>query len=165
MQEKINDYAPIRILGPTSGLGAQEKLLLEEAIKGASKAYAPYSGFKVGCAILLEDGTIMHGSNQENAAYPSGLCAERVVLFAHAAQNPEKKIKKMLICAFKEDKSKLLPATSCGSCRQVMLEMEIRQDDPYQVIMMSQADEWICTSSAETLLPYSFNRRNLKKQS
>lgn len=136
--------------------------LLQEAESALKYAYAPYSSFQVATAILLEDKTIITGTNQENAAYPSGMCAERVALFTVASQYPGRKIKKMLVLARASGAARSTPATSCGACRQVMLEFEHRQQEPFEVIMQTKPDTWVVARSAGSLLPFSFTPENLQ---
>lgn len=143
-------------------LDAESKYLAHRAKDAASHAYAPYSRFLVGAAVLLEDGSIITGTNQENAAYPSGMCAERVALFAAAATHPEKKIIKIAVVAKRKGGKEILPATSCGPCRQVMLEFEQRQENKIEVVMQSQEHQWIKAASAESLLPFSFTKESLE---
>jgi cytidine deaminase len=143
-------------------LDAESKYLTHKAKDAATHAYAPYSKFLVGAAVLLEDGTIVTGTNQENAAYPSGMCAERVALFAVASQHPEKKIVKISVVAKRKGGKEILPATSCGPCRQVMLEFEHRQEKPFEVVMQSQEHRWVKAPSAESLLPFSFTKASLE---
>lgn len=154
-----NDFT---ILENPGELDEESRQLLEQAKKSLSHAYAPYSNFRVATAVLLEDGTIVTGTNQENAAYPSGMCAERVALYAVAAQHPGKKIKKLLVIARFGNEPNLSPATSCGPCRQVMLEFEQRQDEPFEVIMQNQQHRWVKARSAEALLPFCFSNENLQ---
>lgn len=137
--------------------------LIRESEKALVSAYAPYSSFRVATALLMEDGVIVTGSNQENAAYPSGMCAERVALFTAASQHPGKKIIKLVVIAMREDRSyALLPATPCGACRQVMAEMELRQQSPIQMLMLWKPGQWVKARSALSLLPFSFQPDNLK---
>lgn len=142
-------------------LDAESKYLAHKAKEVLGNAYAPYSKFHVASAVLLEDGTIVTGTNQENAAYPSGLCAERVAVFAANSHYPEKKIKKVVIVARKKNHKELSPAASCGACRQVLLEAETRQEKSFQVIMLTQDNEWVITPSAASLLPFAFTKDNL----
>ncbi|NBP67552.1 MAG: cytidine deaminase [Cytophagia bacterium] len=142
-------------------LDPETQHLVDRAIEWLDHAYAPYSNFHVSSAVLLEDGTIVMGTNQENAAYPSGLCAERLAVFSANAQYPDKKIKKVVIVARKKDQKELTPAASCGGCRQVMLESENRQGTPFEVIMLSHEKEWIVASAAAALLPFAFSKKNL----
>jgi cytidine deaminase len=143
-------------------LDSESKYLTHKAKDAANHAYAPYSKFLVGAAVLLEDGTIITGTNQENAAYPSGMCAERVALYAAASLHPEKQITKMAVVARRKGGKEVLPATSCGPCRQVMLEFEQRQERKMEVIMQAQDHTWVKASSAESLLPFSFTKASLE---
>ena len=131
------------IVSHLEDLDAESKYLAHKAKEAATHAYAPYSRFQVGAAVLLEDGAVVTGTNQENAAYPSGMCAERVALFAAIAQHPEAIITKIAIVARRKGGKELLPATSCGPCRQVMLEFELRQEKPIQVVMQTQDHTWV----------------------
>lgn len=142
-------------------LDLESKYLIHQAKDATAHAYAPYSRFLVGSAILFEDGTVVTGTNQENAAYPSGMCAERVALFSAISQYPDKKIIKMAVVAKRKNAKELLPATSCGPCRQVMLEFEMRQGQAFEVVMLSQDHHWIKSTSAKALLPFSFTSESL----
>lgn len=142
-------------------LDNESKYLIHKAKEAANFAYAPYSKFHVGAAVILEDGTLVTGSNQENASYPLCVCAERIVLYTAATQHPNKRIIKMAVIAHRKNHKELSPATSCGACRQVMSEFEERQDKPFEVIMLKSKNEWIKCSSAESLLPFVFKRGNL----
>ena len=137
-------------------LPEQDKKLVEQATKISESAYAPYSKFHVGASVLLSNGEVVTGSNQENIAYPSGLCAERVALFYAGANYPNEKVDTLCIVA----KGDLLPVdkilSPCGACRQVMLETETRQEKCYRVILVSQNDVCIVFDSAEELLPLAF---------
>lgn len=139
----------------------ESKYLIHKAKDATNHAYAPYSKFLVGAAVLLEDGTVVTGTNQENAAYPSGMCAERVALFSAISQHPEAKISKIAVVAKKKGGKELVPATSCGPCRQVMLEFEIRQNKPFEVLMLNQDHQWVRASSAKSLLPFCFTGASL----
>lgn len=139
-----------------SDLSDSDMELVKEARDIADSAYAPYSEFRVGAALRLEDGTLVRGSNQENIAYPSGLCAERVALFFAGANYPELKIKEICIVAHGE----LLPneknLSPCGSCRQVMVESEMRQNESYRVLLVNQDDSVSIFNTAKDLLPLTF---------
>ena len=141
-------------------LPEDEKTLVEQAYNIAEKAYAPYSKFYVGASVLLEDGTVVLGSNQENIAFPSGTCAERTALFYAGANFPDKKIKKIVVVAkgdFVDTENVLSP---CGSCRQVMLESEQRQKEPIEVILVSQNEKTIRLKQVQDLLPFAFTESN-----
>ncbi len=142
-------------------LDAESKYLVHKAKDAAHQAYAPYSKFHVGAAIILEDDTLLTGTNHENAAYPLCMCAERVVLYAAASAHPAKKIKKMAVVAHKKNQKELTAATSCGACRQVMSEFESVQKKPIQIVMLTRESKWVIFPSASFLLPYSFNQENL----
>ena len=142
-------------------LDTETQSLAKKASDWLDNAYAPYSKFHVSAAVLLEDGTIVLGTNQENAAYPAGLCAERLAVFSANAQHPGKKIKKVVIVARRKNETALTPAASCGGCRQVMLESEKRQGVPFEVIMLTHTNQWVIAPSALSLLPFAFTKSNL----
>lgn len=141
-----------------SMLNESDQLLMSKANDVADKAYAPYSQFKVGASVLLENGEIILGSNQENIAYPSGLCAERVALFYAGANHSGVKINTICIVA----KGDLIPKdhllSPCGSCRQVMSESEMRQNQSFRVILVSQNNRVLVFNSALDLLPFAFGK-------
>lgn len=143
-------------------LNNEDKNLLEKAIESASTAYAPYSHFNVGAAVLLENGLIVKGSNQENAAYPSGLCAERVALFTCGAQYPKVTIKTIAVTAFMESSKTPHPVSPCGDCRQVMAECEFRYHKNIRLIMIAEGGKIIVLNSVKLLLPFMFNSDSLK---
>src|SRR5690349_21612290 len=116
-------------------LDTESKYLVHKAKEAAHHAYAPYSKFHVGAAMILDDSTIVTGSNQENASYPLCMCAERVALYTMASAFPDRRIVKMAIVAHKKNHKELTPATSCGACRQVMAEFEDRQKMAFEIIM------------------------------
>ena len=146
---------------PLDSLDSESKYLIHKAKDAASHAYAPYSKFCVGAAVILNDGTVITGSNQENASYPLCMCAERVALYAASALHPSKSILKMAVIAHKKNHKELVPATSCGACRQVMLEYEERQGKPLKVIMMTAIDNWVECGSVKILVPLSFGKSNM----
>ncbi|MCZ8355549.1 MAG: cytidine deaminase [Cyclobacteriaceae bacterium] len=127
-------------------------------------AYAPYSNFEVAASLLLDDGTVISGTNQENAAYPSGLCAERVAVFASQSFHPQKKIKRIAIVAKAKANVELASGSSCSACRQVMLEAEFRQHEPIEILMYTNKNQWTVAKSASALLPFAFNQNNLISQ-
>lgn len=127
------------------------KKLINYAREMRDLAYAPYSKFKVGAAVQLENGKVIGGNNQENCASPSGLCAERVALFSAGAQYPYSKVKSLAIISSKEDKI----ITPCGGCRQVMSEIIKRQGDNFDVIMASGSK--VLIARAGDLMPLVFS--------
>lgn len=137
-------------------LSAIEQELVLKAKSIARLAYAPYSKFYVGAALLLENGAIVTGNNQENAAYPSGLCAERTAIFYANAQFPNQAIKTLAVAVFTNNAYAEMPVTPCGSCRQVMLESENRQQQPLRVIMTGEKMIYVA-NSVKDLLPLSFD--------
>ena len=143
-------------------LSETDRALLEEAITSREQAYAPYSRFKVGAALLLEDGTIVKGNNQENAAYPSGLCAERVAIFAASANHPYKKMLAMAITCRHSEKETAPPLTSCGACRQVMLEYELKQNAPIKAFFYGAEGEVWEIPNTKSLLPLYFDKSVLE---
>ncbi|MBF4514798.1 cytidine deaminase [Flavobacterium sp. ANB] len=135
--------------------------LMEQAIEIRKKAYAPYSQFRVGAALLLDNGKIVLGSNQENAAYPSGLCAERVAIFYAGSVYPEAKILKMAITAASDNNQTKAPIPPCGSCRQSIAEYEIKQDTPIEIYFMGEIGEVYKSTSLKNLLPFMFDKKFL----
>jgi cytidine deaminase len=151
------------LLAPNrSDLDPESRLLVDHAEQALSQAYAPYSDFSVAAALLLDNGVIVTGTNQENAAYPSGMCAERVALFALASQYPGQVIRRMAVVARHRTGTELTPATCCGGCRQVMLEFEHRQGKPFEVVMQTEDRQWVKAPSAQSLLPFCFTSSTLR---
>ncbi|RZK50388.1 MAG: cytidine deaminase [Pedobacter sp.] len=144
-------------------LSAEDRYLCEQAVVALNNSYSPYSNFKVGTAVRLQDNTIELGSNQENVAYPSGLCAERVALFSIGAKNPEAVIKAMAITAQTAQFSIENPVTSCGACLQVMAEVEKKQGSPIEVLFYCIGGEIIKVTSILSLLPFAFFENRLEK--
>ncbi|QYR10860.1 cytidine deaminase [Prevotella sp. Rep29] len=142
-------------------LPKEERELVERAIAATDHAYAKYSNFRVGAAIRLSDGSVMIGANQENAAFPSGLCAERTAIFAAQAQYPEKAITMLAVAARNENGLLKEPVTPCGSCRQVMLEVEDRYQQPMKVLLYGTDGVYVI-DSAKDMVPLSFISENLK---
>ena len=136
-------------------LSEKQALLVRHATEAARKAYAPYSSCHVGAALLLEDGEIVTGSNQENAAYPSGMCAERVAIFYAGARFPDLAVTSIAIVALKDGTIQEEPVTPCGACRQVLWENELRGNMPMEVILYGSGKIYV-TSSARDLLPLPF---------
>ena len=122
-------------LDSANDLTASEQAIWQAARDATGHAYAPYSGFHVGAALLLADGTIFRGTNQENAAYPSGLCAERTALFGLAGCQPQHVAIVGMAVAARPNGGKFGPALPCGACRQVMLEYESRQGQPIPLLL------------------------------
>ena len=134
--------------------------LINNAKKAAESAYAPYSKFKVGAAVLLGNGQIIRGNNQENAAYPSGLCAERVAIFYASAQYPEQPIKAIAVAALNADGYTKEPIPPCGSCLQVMLETENKSKGSVKVFLYGE-NKITSAESIKQFLPVNFNSEML----
>ncbi len=145
-------------------LPKEYKSLLNEAYDAQSKAYAPYSNFKVGASLLLEDGQVIQGNNQENAAYPSGLCAERVAFFAYGASGNTSKVKAVAIVAGSEAFTLEGILSPCGGCRQVLAEYECKQNQPIELILKSDSKEVYIIPSVADTLPFAFQCEFLKKE-
>lgn len=139
----------------------EKKNLVEQAKKATQSAYAPYSGYNVGAAVLLANGTIVTGNNQENAAYPSGLCAERTALFYANAQHPDVAVKAIAIAASTKGSFTQDVCTPCGSCRQVLVEVENRYNQPVEIIMYGEKHIYE-VDSIRALLPLCFGKDNLE---
>lgn len=132
--------------------------LMQFAIKTRENAYAPYSKFKVGAAILLDNNEVVVGSNQENASYPSGLCAERTAIYYAGAKYPNAKILKMTITASSQNQVTDSPIPPCGACRQSISEYEIKQDQPIEIYFMGATGKVVKSNSLANLLPLGFDR-------
>ena len=136
--------------------------LMQQAIVARDKAYAPYSRFHVGAAILLENDKIVTGSNQENASYPSGLCAERTAIFYAGAKYPNQNIKTIALTASSIDKENLNPVPPCGSCRQAIAEYEQKQNSPIAIYFMGKSGKVKMVESLLSLLPLAFSEKYLR---
>ncbi len=139
-----------------SQLTLQEQQLLEAAKIASQNAYAIYSEYYVGASVLLENGEILSANNQENAAYPSGLCAERTLLFYKNANFSQLKILMLAVFAYDKKKNTVASSGPCGACRQVMLEYENLQKEPYKVIFQISPNQVVVADRASDLLPFSF---------
>lgn len=134
--------------------------LCRAAIEASRKAYCVYSGFAVGAALLLDDGTVITGSNQENAAYPSGMCAERTALFHAGAQHPGRSVKALAIAACRDGIPREEPVAPCGACRQVMAETIKRHRRDFDLILIGNRESLLVKASA--LLPFTFTLPDTK---
>ena len=139
-------------------LSEDEQVLLDKALEATEKAYAPHSNFYVGAAVALEGGEIVLGNNQENLAYPSGLCAERTALFYIGSMGKAEKIRKIAIRGRSNNIDLNQPVTPCGACRQVMLEYENLAAQPMVILMQGQHGRILRLNVvADTLVPFCFN--------
>lgn len=137
-------------------LEQEDRRLAEEAIEATRLSYAPYSGFHVGAAVMLEDGSIIKGSNQENAAFPSGLCAERTALFYAGSNHPDKAVKTLAIAASQNGVLCKSPVTPCGACRQVMAQYQTKGGIPMSTLLIGSEKIWKF-ADVESLLPFIFD--------
>lgn len=142
-------------------LNKKEQEWMQKAIHARKKAYAPYSNFQVGAALVLDNEVVLEGSNQENAAYPSGLCAERVVVFYAGANYPTNKVHKIFISASSIEKESTTPIPPCGACRQSIAEYEIKQDAAIEIYFMGAKGAVYKSNSLKNLLPFLFDKANL----
>jgi len=159
MKEILLEFK-IKIYQSTEELPERSKALLLVARESAGRAYAPYSGYHVGAAVLLENGEVIAGNNQENAAYPSGLCAERTALFYASSKFPGVAVTALAISTLSNG---VLPgefAKPCGSCRQVMAEYEDLSGKPMEIILDGSSAITV-VDGIDTLLPFRFKKEDL----
>lgn len=159
--KEINISTTFLAYDSINDLPSEIQLLMNKAVEIRKNAYAPYSKFRVGAAILLDNDKIVLGSNQENAAYPSGLCAERVAIFQAGAIYPNAKILKIAITAASDNNPTLSPIPPCGSCRQSIAEYEFKQEEPIELYFMGESGEVYRSNSIANLLPLSFDKKYL----
>ena len=139
-------------------LPEEVKSLMKQAMDAREKAYAPYSNFSVGAAILLDNEEVITGNNQENASYPSGLCAERTAIYYAGAQYPNVKIKRMALTAGSRTKQTVSPIPPCGACRQAIAEYEVKQEAPIEIYFMGETGKVVKSNSLANLLPLVFDK-------
>lgn len=154
--DKLSITTTFTVYDSVAELPADVAQLMEKAVAVRKASYAPYSKFHVGAALLLDNGEIVLGSNQENAAYPSGLCAERVAIFYAGAVYPGAAVVKMAISAAAEEKVVTDPIPPCGACRQSIAEYEQKQHTPIQIYFMGEEGKVYCSESLKNLLPLTF---------
>jgi len=159
--KKINSIISLTEYNSLTELCNEDQMLLKEAAVARDKAYAPYSKFSVGASVLLENGQIVRGNNQENAAYPSGLCAERIAVFAAMAEHPGVKINAIAITAKSEVFKVNAPIYPCGACRQVIAEYETMGNSKIRLILQGVSGKIHIFESAISLLPSAFTTNNL----
>ena len=154
----------VDIYNDVKHLGEADRALLLRAIDISATAYAPYSNFHVGAALELSNGVIITGSNQENVAFPSGICAERTAFYYAGANYPNEKILKVAVTARSKHFNVNYPVSPCGACRQAMYEYENKQESSIKVIMMGESGEVRVMHAIADLLPFTFNETSLKKE-
>lgn len=159
--KEINITTKFSVFDELNELPESVKDLMEQAVEIRKKAYAPYSKFRVGAALLLDNGKVVLGSNQENAAYPSGLCAERVAIFQAGAIYPDAKILHMAISATADEKPVTAPIPPCGACRQSIAEYEFKQEYPIEIYFMGETGAIYKSDSLKNLLPFMFDKNFL----
>lgn len=152
----LRSNTEITVYSPGEELPKDIQELLKLSHEAAERAYAPYSKFKVGAAIMLNNGKIVTGNNQENAAYPSGLCAERTAAFYASSQYPEVPFSKIAITAISPDRKLEKPISPCGACRQVLLEYAQKFNQNIEIILASDTGEVYVFGSIMDLIPFSF---------
>lgn len=154
--EEIKTTSTIQQYISATELSPEDQQLLKDAKDAVNTSYAPYSKFHVGCALILENGVIIKGSNQENIAYPSGLCAERVAIFHAGAAYPDVPIKTMAITVRAEGYIVDKPITSCGACLQSMSEFELKFNKPMRIILQGETGNIWVADSLRTFMPFMF---------
>lgn len=159
--KKITISADLEVYDSEAELPVKVQDLMEQAIEAREKSYSPYSKFKVGAAILLENGEVVTGSNQENASYPAGLCAERTAIFYTGAKYPGMKILTMALTARSENHEVEVPTPPCGSCRQAIAEYEVKQEQPIEIYFMGEKGKVVKADSISDLLPLIFDNSYL----
>ncbi|WP_339889292.1 cytidine deaminase [uncultured Flavobacterium sp.] len=142
-------------------LDTETQKLMQKAIEARKTAYAPYSNFSVGAALNLDNGETITGTNQENAAYPSGLCAERVAIFYAGSKYPNAKVLKLCITASPNDRDSDIPIPPCGACRQSIAEYEFKQEAAIEIYFMGAKGEIYKSDSLKNLLPFMFDKNHL----
>ncbi len=155
--KELNIKTPFSIFDSQDDLASDVQKLMLQAQDAITRAYAPYSHFQVGAAILLANGKIVTGNNQENAAYPSGMCAERVAIWSASSQYPNVAIKKIVITVKSTLKEVNKPVAPCGACRQTLLEYEHKQKQPIEVYFMGETGKVVLAHSLKDLLPFAFD--------
>ena len=147
----------LQVFDGINELPNQIQELMQKAIEARENSYAPYSRFKVGAAILLDNKEIVIGNNQENAAYPSGICAERVAIFQSGAAFPNDKVLQIAITARSEDYLLNTPTPPCGGCRQAIAEYKTKQKQPIEIYFMGETGKVMKSDSINALLPFGFD--------
>lgn len=154
---EITISTTLQVFNDINALDEEMQNLMTTAVDARNNAYAPYSKFHVGAALLLDNGEIVIGSNQENASYPSGLCAERTAVYYAGAKYPKSKIRRMAISASSQNQVTDTPIPPCGACRQAIAEYEIKQDQPIEIYFMGAQGRVLKSSSLANLLPLLFD--------
>jgi len=159
--KEIEIKSTLQVYDSVEELPQDIKELMQLSFSIRDKAYAPYSEFLVGAALLLENNAIVLGNNQENACYPAGLCAERVAIFSASANYPDVTILKMAISAKSLKYQLITPTPPCGSCRQSIAEYELKQKSPIEIYFMGETGKVVKSYSLVNLLPLIFDNSYL----
>ena len=154
--KEVKIETTLQVYDSISNLPEDVQQLMNSAIEARNNAYSPYSKFDVGAAILLDNGKVISGSNQENASYPSGLCAERTAIYYAGATYPKAKMLKMALTASSQNQQTLKPIPPCGACRQAIAEYETKQDNPIEIYFMGVKGKVVKSKSLANLLPLVF---------
>ncbi len=161
MKQKSHSFEFL-IFDSADELPPEDSELLQRAVEARKNAYSPYSNFKVGAAVLLENGEVVIGNNQENASFPSGLCAERVAVFHAGARYPGVPIRKIAIASGPASQKESKPAAPCGNCRQSIFEYEDKQGRPIELLLKGNAGEVYKCPSIRSILPLAFGSESLE---
>ncbi|MCF4102221.1 cytidine deaminase [Gillisia sp. M10.2A] len=159
--KSITITSTLEVFDTFEDLSKDVQALMKEAFHARDTAYAPYSQFYVGAAILLDNGEVVPGSNQENASYPSGLCAERTAIYFAGAKYPTAKIQKIAISAKSIKHPVESPIAPCGACRQAIAEYEVKQESPIEIYFMGETGKVVRSNSLKELLPLMFDNSYL----
>ncbi len=161
MIEKIQLQGQYTLYRDINSLNDDDKAILVSAMQALELSYAPYSGFQVGASLLMDNGYMVQGANQENASYPLCICAERVALYNASIHYPGGVIKDLAVIARKVNGKVEVPVPPCGACRQVIAEYELRQNSPIRILLKSDAPGILVFQGIENLLPLAFNGKVL----
>ncbi|WP_412561574.1 MULTISPECIES: cytidine deaminase [Winogradskyella] len=156
--KEVKIETELKVYDDVSELPTDVQELMKSALEARENAYAPYSKFKVGAAIYLDNNEVVIGSNQENASYPSGLCAERTAIYYAGAKHSNAKILKMALTASSQNQITDTPIPPCGACRQAIAEYEIKQNQPIEIYFMGAKGKVVKSNSLANLLPLGFDR-------
>ena len=156
--KEIKIESTLYVYNAIEELSNEVQSLMNKAAEARDNAYAPYSKFNVGAALLLDNDEVVIGSNQENASYPSGLCAERTAIYYKGAKYPDAKILKMAITACSQINKTTTPIPPCGACRQAIVEYEINQESPIEIYFMGETGKVVKSNSLKNLLPLVFDK-------
>ena len=156
--KKISITSELSLFDSVQELPSDIQELMKMSVEAREKAYSPYSRFQVGAALLLDNNEIITGSNQENASYPAGLCAERTAIFYAGAKFPDAKMLKLVLSAKSLNYTVDRPTAPCGSCRQAIAEYELKQEQPIEIYFMGETGKVLKADSIAALLPLIFDK-------